>query len=258
MCLRDQAHAHAHATVLGVAVSALDMQRAVLLADDCIRSRAKGYICVTGVHGIMEAQSDTTFLSILNGATINLPDGMPLTWIGRLQGFDQMDRVYGPTFMLEMCKHSVGMGYKHFFFGGQPGVAQLLGDTLAERFEGLRVVGSFTPPFRALTTEEEDNLLDDVRHADPDIIWVGLSTPKQERFMAAYRERLNVPLLIGVGAAFDINTGHIKDAPMWMKRVGFQWFHRLLQEPKRLGPRYLKNNPRFLFKLAKHFLIGHL
>ena len=245
---------HDHANVLDVQVSAVNMAGAVDLLDQGIQSGLSGYVCVTGVHGVMEAQEDPGFLSILNGAAINTPDGMPLSWVGRIQGFKEMDRVYGPDFMLEVCKLSLRRGYRHFLYGGQDGVAPLLASRLQERFPGLQVVGTYTPPFRPLNSEEENQLLALVQQTRPHIVWVGLSTPKQERFMAAYLERLGVPVMVGVGAAFDMHTGRLGDAPQWVKRIGMQWFYRLLQEPRRLWKRYLINNPRFIVGITRQLL----
>jgi N-acetylglucosaminyldiphosphoundecaprenol N-acetyl-beta-D-mannosaminyltransferase len=240
-----------HVDILGVKVSAVNLPEAVTLAERAIRSGKSGYVCVTGVHGVMEAQKDPLFRKILNDAVINTPDGMPMSWVGWLSGFRAMNRVYGPDFMLALCEHSVRRGYRHFLFGGKPGVAPALQAALQARFPGLNVVGTYTPPFRALTCEEENGLFDLVRSVQPDIIWVGLSTPKQEKFMAAYAARLQVPLMVGVGAAFDIHTGQAQDAPDWVKRSGLQWLHRLVQEPGRLAPRYFKNNPQFLFLISR-------
>jgi N-acetylglucosaminyldiphosphoundecaprenol N-acetyl-beta-D-mannosaminyltransferase len=233
--------------ILGVKVSAVDLPKAVLLADRAISSGMSGYICVTGVHGVMEAQKDPEFRRILNNAMINTPDGMPMSWIGWMNGFREMDRVYGPEFMLALCELSVMREYRHFLLGGKPGIAEALKASLESRFSGLKVVGTYTPPFRSLTSNEEESLFALVKDVKPHVIWVGLSTPKQEKFMARYGARLGVPLMVGVGAAFDIHTGQIQDAPKWVKRSGLQWLHRLTQEPKRLAPRYLQNNPRFLF-----------
>lgn len=241
---------HPRVNVLGVGISAINMERAVELADGHIAAGKAGYVCVSPVHAVMEAQRDPAFKSILNSATITTPDGMPLSWVGRFQGFRDMDRVYGPDFMLEMCRLSVKRGYRHFLYGGKPGVALELKDSLTARFPGLQVAGTYTPPFRPLTSGEEAELAAQVAAARPHIFWVGLSTPKQERFMAQYVDRLNVPLMVGVGAAFDFHTGNLKEAPRWMKRSGMQWLHRMLQEPRRLGPRYLTTNPRFLFEIA--------
>jgi N-acetylglucosaminyldiphosphoundecaprenol N-acetyl-beta-D-mannosaminyltransferase len=203
----------------------------------------------------MEAQEDPAFKEILNSAAINTPDGMPLSWVGWLQGHKEMDRVYGPDFLLELCRLSLERGYRHFFYGGQEGVAQALAANLQERFPGLCVAGTYTPPFRPLTPDEEAELMEKVQSTRPDVFWVGLSTPKQERFMSAYVDRLNVPLMVGVGAAFDMHTGRAKDAPVWMKRTGLQWLHRLCQEPKRLGKRYLTKNPAFVLKVTRQLLM---
>lgn len=247
---------HEHADVLEVQVSAVNMKQAVELLDECIQTGQSGYVCVTGVHGVMEAQADPNFLSILNRAAINTPDGMPLSWVGWLQGFKNMDRVYGPDFMIEVCRLSIERGYRHFLYGGQDGVAPLLAQRLQERFPGLDVVGTYTPPFRPLNASEERELEALVDQTKPHIFWVGLSTPKQERFMSAYLERLNVPIMVGVGAAFDMHTGRLQDAPAWVKRIGMQWLYRLLQEPQRLWKRYLVNNPKFLFGITRQFMGG--
>jgi N-acetylglucosaminyldiphosphoundecaprenol N-acetyl-beta-D-mannosaminyltransferase len=239
--------------VLGVKVSAVNMDLAVSLTERWIDAGLPGYVCVTGVHGVMEAQHDPEFLRILNHATINLPDGMPMTWVGRLQGFRQMDRVFGPDFMAAICRLSLERGYRNFFYGGQHGVGDLLSETLSNRFPGLQVVGTFTPPFRPLTPHEEDEVAAQISQSRPHIVWVGLSTPKQERFMAQYASRFQVPLMVGVGAAFDYHTGQIRDCSSWIKRAGLQWLHRLIQDPKRLWRRYLINNPAFIWRIVLQF-----
>jgi len=241
---------HEHVNILGVKISATNTSGAVSLAEQWIERGTPGYVCVTGVHGVMEAQRDPDLLRILNGAVLNTPDGMPLTWIGRLYGFRHMDRVFGPDFMTEMCGISVERDYRHFIFGGKPGVAELLSENLQRKFPGLRIVGAYTPPFRSLSTKEERDLIRHVRRTKPHIVWVGLSTPKQERFMAEYVDRLQVPLIVGVGAAFDFHTGGIRDCSRWVKRAGLQWLHRLVQDPKRLWKRYLLNNPAFVWRVA--------
>jgi N-acetylglucosaminyldiphosphoundecaprenol N-acetyl-beta-D-mannosaminyltransferase len=155
--------------------------------------------------------------------------------------------------MLEMCRMSVERGYRHFLYGGKPGVAQALADALRIKVPGVEIVGAFTPPFQELSATEEEELIAAVRETRPDILWVGLSTPKQERFMNEYLGRLDADLMVGVGAAFDIHTGKIKDAPAWMKLVGLQWAHRLAQEPRRLWRRYLINNPTFIWCIILQF-----
>jgi N-acetylglucosaminyldiphosphoundecaprenol N-acetyl-beta-D-mannosaminyltransferase len=241
------------ANVLGVQISAVDMGLAVRLAEQWIDSGRPGYACLTGVHGVMEARRDPAFLEILNGAALNLPDGMPMSWMGWLQGFARMDRVFGPDFMAALCALSIRRGYRNFFYGGQPGVADRLSIELRSRFPGLQVAGTFTPPFRSLNRDEESEFLHRVRRARPHILWVGLSTPKQEKFMAQYVNRLRVPLVVGVGAAFDFHSGRLRDCPSWMKRAGMQWLHRLAQDPRRLWKRYLFNNSAFLWHVALEY-----
>jgi N-acetylglucosaminyldiphosphoundecaprenol N-acetyl-beta-D-mannosaminyltransferase len=231
--------------ILGVGVSALNMERALNETELLLDRGAQGYVCVTGVHGIMEAQSDEGFRSILNRSFLTTPDGMPTVWLGHMHGFKEMNRVYGPDYMLGLCERSVARGYRHFFYGGKTGVAEELKAALTDRFPGLQIVGTYTPPFRPLNPDEEESLRNQLETSQADIFWCGLSTPKQERFMAAYSGRLPVQLMVGVGAAFDLLSGNLDEAPDWMKRSGLQWFYRLIKEPKRLWRRYLLNNPKF-------------
>ena len=165
-----------------------------------------------------------------------------------------MDQLTGPNLMLSVCELSAKLGYTNFFYGGNTGVADELKQNLCRRFPGLKVVGTYTPPFRKLNSAEEAELISTVARLKPDIFWVGLSTPKQERFMAEYIHKLDTTLMMGVGAAFDMHTGRIQDSPDWIKRAGLQWAHRLAQEPRRLWKRYLINNPRFIFKIAFQLL----
>ena len=245
---------HECADVLGVRVSAVNMDLAVKMAGEWIDRGRPGYVCVTGVHGVMEAQRDAELLRILNEAALNLPDGMPMTWVGRRQGFRKMARVFGPDFMTAMCSLSVERGYRIFLYGGKPGVAETLRATLQSKLPGLKVAGTYTPPFRNLNAQEERELLDQLRELRPHILWIGLSTPKQERFMARMASRVKVPLMVGVGAAFDFHTGAIRDCAPWIKRAGLQWLHRLLQDPRRLWKRYLVNVPAFLWQIAREML----
>jgi N-acetylglucosaminyldiphosphoundecaprenol N-acetyl-beta-D-mannosaminyltransferase len=240
----------AHANLLGVRVSAVNMKEALLACDELIASNGRGYVCVTGVHGVMEAQSDQAFCAILNQAFLCVPDGMPTVWVGHLQGHPNMRRVYGPDFMLEFCRHSVARNYRHFLYGGKHGVAEELATELRRRFTGLQIVGTYTPPFRPLNAAEDRKIAALIEACKPDVIWVGLSTPKQERFMAQYLSRLETKLMIGVGAAFDVHTGRMQDAPSWVKLAGLQWLHRLLQDPRRLWWRYFSNNPKFVFAIS--------
>lgn len=236
----------ARANVLGVGISAIDLDQAVAAVARALEARVKGYICVTGVHGVSEAQKDPAFRQILNGAFLNTPDGMPMVWMGRWQGLAQIRRVYGPDLMLRVCELSAGRGYKHFLYGGRPGVAEELRRRLERRFPGLRIVGTCSPPFRPPTREEAEALAERTRELQPDVFWVGLSTPKQEQFMARYWQQLAATLFFGVGAAFDFHAGYVRQAPRWMQRSGLEWLFRLGCEPRRLWRRYLTNNPLFV------------
>ncbi len=240
--------------VLGVGISVLNLKTALGAMATAVRERRKGYICVTGVHGVMEAQDDAMFKKILNEAFLCTPDGMPMVWAGKINGNSEMSRVYGPDLMLDVCAWSETSGAKHFFYGGAEGVAELLAQKLKAKFPKLQVVGTFTPPFRPLNESELKSLQADVAEKQPDIFWVGLSTPKQEKFMAEFLPKLDATLMIGVGAAFDFHSGRTKQAPRWMQRSGLEWLFRLCSEPRRLGKRYLRNNPLFVLKFTGQLL----
>jgi len=241
--------------VLGVGVSVLDQDRAREFLFDAVREGRRGYVAVTGVHGVSEAQNDPTMRDILNRALLVTPDGMPMVWMGKLQGHQSIQRVYGPDLMLNLCEHSVLQGFSHFFYGGVPGVAEELRHQLQPRFPGLKIVGTYTPPFRRLNDAELSDLQERVRVTRPDFFWVGLSTPKQERFMAQHMSILpEAKIFIGVGAAFDLLTGRVRQAPPSMQRAGLEWLFRLTQEPKRLGRRYLVNNPLFVIRAGAQLL----
>ena len=236
--------------VLGVSVSAMNLRIAVAAILDAARAQRKGYICVSGVHGVTEAQTDAEFRRILNGSFLNTTDGMPLVWLGRHFTKRRIERVYGPDLMLEMFAATQAVPFRHFFYGGAPGVAEELRESLVTRFPGVQVVGTYTPPFRALNAGEQSALATQVSAARPDMMWVGLSTPKQERFMAEYLPKLDVTLMAGVGAAFDFHSGRVRQAPRWVQQSGFEWLYRMCSEPKRLARRYLVNNPLFVWRIA--------
>ncbi|MBV9671261.1 MAG: WecB/TagA/CpsF family glycosyltransferase, partial [Verrucomicrobia bacterium] len=244
----EATEAVSRANVLGVGVSAINLAQGADLVIRAVKQRRKGYVAVTGVHGVSEAQSDPELREILNRAYLNTPDGMPMSWVGRAQGFKQMDRVYGPDLMLEVCRRSADGSIRHFLYGGREGVAESLKIALERRFPGLHICGTYTPPFRSLTTGEKQLLIERLGRLRADICWVGLSTPKQEKFMAATMATLPVTLMIGVGAAFDLISGTVRQAPYWMQRSGLEWLFRLAMEPSRLWKRYLINNPLFIFR----------
>jgi N-acetylglucosaminyldiphosphoundecaprenol N-acetyl-beta-D-mannosaminyltransferase len=218
-----------------------------------IESRESGhYVAVTGMHGVTEARNDSRFRNVLNSADLVVPDGMPLVWLGRLRRHPIKRRVYGPELMETFCSQT-GSRYRHFFYGGAPGVAGDLAQSLEKRF-GITVSGTYTPPFRPLTQEEETEVAAKVVEAAPDVLWVGLSTPKQEQWMYEHRNVLQVPVMLGVGAAFDLNSGKLQQAPSWMRENGLEWLFRLLVEPKRLWKRYLVAIPGSLWSVSLELL----
>jgi N-acetylglucosaminyldiphosphoundecaprenol N-acetyl-beta-D-mannosaminyltransferase len=233
--------------VLGVGVDPVNPDRALATIDQWITRQGRSYVCVSGIHGVMESYRDESLRAIHNAAGMVVPDGMPLVWLSWLHGFGGAQRVYGPDLLLTCCGRSLATGYRHYFYGGAPGVPERLIERLQARFAGLQVVGSHSPPFRPLTPEEDRQLVSRINAVQPDIVWVGLSTPKQERWMWEHRSRLQAPVLIGVGAAFDFHAGLKRQAPRWMQRSGLEWMFRLLTEPRRLWRRYLRNNPHFLW-----------
>lgn len=233
--------------VLGVKIAALNLSAAREAVIDLARARTGGYIGITGAHGVVEAQDDPEFRQILNRSLFNTPDGMPVVWMGRFfHGRETMDRVYGPDLMREVIDAGRETGLRHFFFGGKEGVAEMLREQLAGKFPGAVIAGTYCPPFRPLNELEESELIQRVNEADPHIIWIGLSTPKQERFMAAFQDKLPGRLMVGVGAAFDFHAGKLRSAPEFIQRAGLEWLFRLCAEPARLWPRYSRVVPRFI------------
>lgn len=233
-------------SILGVPMAAVNMDDAISRMETWVRRGERHYVTVTGVHGIMESQRDPELLDIHRRAGMCVPDGMPTVFIGRFFRHRRMRRVYGPDLMLEVMRRSAKSGHTHYFFGGKEGVAESLRDRLQERFPGVKVAGVFSPPFRPMTEDEEAALARELERLRPDFLWVGLSTPKQERWMAAHVGKLNVKVMVGVGAAFDFHAGLLRQAPGWMQRCSLEWLFRLTVEPKRLWRRYLFNNPAFM------------
>ena len=240
--------------VLGVFVSAISMFDALTEIQRVISQRKFSYCTVTGVHGVMESQRDPALKLIHNNAALVTPDGMPLVWLGRLHGHKHVERVYGPDLLLAACQHGLEKGWRHYFYGGAEGVPELLAQKLCARFPGLQVAGTYSPPFRQLSNQEEVEILQLINDAHPDILWVGLGAPKQEYWMAAHLGKVSAPVMIGVGAAFDFHAVVKKQAPRWMQRSGLEWLYRLLSEPRRLWKRYLVNNPLFVILVLAQLL----
>jgi N-acetylglucosaminyldiphosphoundecaprenol N-acetyl-beta-D-mannosaminyltransferase len=235
--------------VLGVRVHAIQIPEVVAWMECAILVRPGGkFLAATGMHGIVEAIHDPQFKTVLNEADLVVPDGMPLVWMARKHGLMLKRRVYGPELMETFCRET-GATYRHFFYGGAPGVAEQLAKVMEKRHE-IRIAGCWSPPYRPLTDMEETQLKEMIALASPDLLWVGLSTPKQERWMHGHRDSLSVPLMLGVGAAFDFHTGRLKQAPRWMQESGLEWLFRLILEPRRLWRRYLVNGGEFIWNVA--------
>lgn len=238
--------------VLGVPVSDVNPSVALDRLVSWVESGRSEYVCVTGVHGVMESQDDQSVAAAHSDAGMVVPDGMPMVWSGRRAGSQRIERVYGPDFMLSACELAAARGWPVFLYGGGPGVAETLGERLRARFAGLEIVGTHSPPLRAAGEPENSEVLRRISESGARIVWVGLSTPKQELWMANHLERIDSPVvMVGVGAAFDINAGLVPDAPRWMQRSGLHWLYRLLREPRRLWRRYLRNNPRFVAAILR-------
>lgn len=233
--------------VLGVRVDAVQIADVVDQMKEWIRANEGCHsIAATGMHGIVEAQRDSRFREILSATDLIVPDGAPLVWVGRRRGHDLPRRVYGPDLMLAFCEESQAQSYRHFFYGGEPGVPEQLAESLKRRFLRIQVVGTCSPPFRPLSQEEDDEIVAMISRAAPDVLWVGLGAPKQERWMHEHRNKLKVRVVVGVGAAFDMLSGRRRQAPRWMRECGLEWLFRLCQEPRRLWRRYLIYGTQFV------------
>jgi N-acetylglucosaminyldiphosphoundecaprenol N-acetyl-beta-D-mannosaminyltransferase len=247
----ERTHLSPQVDVLGVHVNASSFADALDTFTEWIESGRREYVTFTGVHGVMESQRDPELVAIHNAAGFVSCDGMPLVWSCRAAGLRGAERVYGPDVMLAMSEIAAQRGFRVFLYGGKPGTPELLGSRLQERFPGLQLVGMLSPPFRALTDDEIEIENEIINEARPDVVWVGLSTPKQERWMAERRPALDAPLLFGVGAAFDFHAGLVRQAPSVMQRAGLEWLFRLGCEQRRLWRRYCRNNPAFVVRIAR-------
>jgi N-acetylglucosaminyldiphosphoundecaprenol N-acetyl-beta-D-mannosaminyltransferase len=241
--------------VLGARVDALQISEVIWQMRRWIeRPDACHYIAVTGMHGIMEAQHNAEFKRVLADADLVVPDGMPLVWIGRLRGQPLRRRVYGPELMLSFCRETAPTGCRHFLYGGEASVPGQLAEFLEKSCPGICIAGVYSPPFRPMTPDEDVAIVEMINRAAPDVLWVGLSTPKQERWMHQHRDQLRVPVMVGVGAAFDFLFSRKRQAPAWMRERGLEWLFRLLQEPRRLWKRYLVSGSEFVLLVALDLL----
>lgn len=241
---------HARTNVLGVPISALTMDQALQTIHQWIADRDRTFVCTLDVHALMESRSAPDVRQIYQQAGIVAADGMPLVWLLRRRGYPAAERVCGPDLMPAVFRVSAQYGYRHFLYGSTEATLARLRAELHQQYPEAMIVGSYSPPFRPATPEEQRRADQMLNSAGPDIVWVGLGAPKQERWMAARRPSLNAPVLIGVGAAFDMIAGNVKRAPPVLRQTGFEWMYRISQEPKRLARRYLHSNSKFLMLLA--------
>lgn len=232
--------------ILGVEISCINMEMAIAQLDNWIIERSPQYVCVTPAHSIMDCYNRPELRQVFNTSGMTTPDGMAVVWLLNLMGFRQVQRVYGPDLLLATCMHGLENNYRHFFFGGAPGVAEELVVKLTARFPRLQIAGIITPPFRTPNVAEDDTVIRQINASKADIIWVGLSSPKQEIWMHEHLGKLNAPVMIGVGAAFDFLSGSKPQAPLWVQRSGLEWLFRFASEPTRLWPRY-RQYPKFIF-----------
>lgn len=241
----------ARVDVLGVGISPVTPQSTIQAIAGWIERRDRQYVCVTGVHGVMECQRDPSLLATHNASGLTVPDGMPMVWAGRWAGAPWVERVYGPDLMRAACRTGAARGWRMFLYGATSETLERLTAVLREQHPRLDIVGTIAPPFGDVPVELQREYVQQINAAEPDIVWVGLSTPKQETWMRANRAALTAPVLVGVGAAFDLVSGLKRQSPAWLQRIGMEWAFRLWTEPRRLWRRYARNNPAFLVSIAR-------
>ncbi len=241
--------------ILGVPMALTDYAGAMDVMDDMVERRYRGWVCAAAVHSVMVARGDEAMWEALTEATITVPDGMPIVWAANVLGEHLPNRVYGPELMRRYCDRSAETGHRVWLYGGRDqGALVQLALNLRRHHPGIRIVGGYSPPFRSLTDDEDAAIAQQINDARPDVLWVGIGVPKQERWMVQMRERLDVPVMCAVGAAFDFHAGRVSQAPRWMQERGLEWTYRIAQEPRRLLPRYLYTNPHFMLGFARQYL----
>lgn len=238
--------------ILGIPIAMTDYAETMDVMDGMVARRERGYVCAVAVHAVMVAHGDPEMRDALQRSTLTVPDGMPLVWAANMLGENLPNRVYGPELMRRYSDRCAERGHRVWLYGGRDqGSLVQLALKLRQRHPGIKIVGGYAPPFRPLTGEEEDAICTQIDEARPDVLWVGIGVPKQEKWMAHLRERLDVPVMCAVGAAFDFHADRISQAPPWMQERGLEWTYRIAQEPRRLLPRYLYYNPRFMLAFGR-------
>lgn len=232
--------------ILGVNIAAINMEWLVEYLDKNLSDIKGDYICVSNVHTTVTSYEDESYCAVQNGGLMAIPDGGPLSTVGRRRGCKNMARTTGPSLMGEIFKISAKKGYRHYFYGSKQETLELLEKKLKEHYPGIKIAGMYSPPFRPLTEEEDKAVIERINEANPDFVWIGLGAPKQEKWMAAHQGKID-GLMLGVGAGFDYYAENIKRAPMWMQKHNLEWVYRLVQDPKRLFKRYWSTNTKFIW-----------
>jgi N-acetylglucosaminyldiphosphoundecaprenol N-acetyl-beta-D-mannosaminyltransferase len=240
--------------VLGIPLALTDYDETLDWIDATVATDRSGYVCVAAVHTVMVCQEDPELREAVLNADFTVPDGQPLVWAMNALGHHLPSRVYGPELMDRACARAAKTGLKMYLYGGRnQGALVQLALNLRRRYPGLQIVGGYAPPYRELTSEEEDAVVEEINRSGAELVWVGIGVPKQEKWMAKMRDRLTAPVLVGVGAAFDFHAGLVPQAPAWMQRRGLEWTYRLAREPRRLWRRYARYNPRFVAAFARQY-----
>lgn len=235
--------------IMGVNIAAINMEWLVDYLEKNISEIKGDYICVSNVHTTVTSFEDTDYCAIQNGGLMAIPDGGPLSTVGRKRGHKNMERTTGPSLMGEIFEISAKKGYRHYFYGSKEETLELLYQKLTSNYPGIQIAGMYSPPFRPLTEEEDRAIVERINETKPDFVWVGLGAPKQEKWMAAHQGKIN-GLMVGVGAGFDYHAGNIDRAPEWMQKSNLEWLYRLIQDPKRLFKRYLITNTKFIWNVV--------
>ena len=234
-----------HCEILKTNINVTNMSDTVKYIGEHLEDLRGKYICVSNVHTTVMSYENEEYRKIQNSAAMALPDGAPLSSYSRRKGYKQAQRVTGPDLMLELFAISKEKGYRHYFYGATEETLQSMRKVIERDYPGLEIAGMYAPPFRALTPEEDEQVVDRINASVPDFVWVGLGAPKQEQWMYQHMGQLQ-GVLIGVGAGFDYLAGYIKRAPRWMQKMSLEWLYRLLQDPKRLWRRYFTSNVKFI------------
>lgn len=232
--------------IMGVDIAAIDMNWLLKFTEKYITDLSGDYCCVSNVHTTVISWEDKAYRMIQNGGILAIPDGGPLSSIGKKRGYTKMKRTTGPAYMEEILKISPKKGYQHYFYGSTEETLEKLHKRLMEKYPGIRIAGMYSPPFRSMTEEEDKQMIERINEVHPDFVWVGLGAPKQEKWMAEHQGRIN-GFMVGVGAGFDYLAGNIARAPKWMQNRNLEWLYRLIQEPKRLFCRYWHTNTKFIW-----------